>query len=134
MEGKISMTARRQVTNKLRDGYRKATKPDKTLILDKVMDTTGMGRSTARRLLTGPRLPDPARQIDRRALKARGYSDEARELLKHVWSLMGFPVREVPGRDARVVAPGAPAGRRPEQAVRHARGASRAADDERSHR
>jgi hypothetical protein len=91
MEGKISMTARRQVTNKLRDGYRKATKADKTLILDKVMDTTGMGRSTARRLLTGPRLPDPGRQIDRRALKARGYSDEARELLKHVWSLMGFP-------------------------------------------
>lgn len=28
-------------------------------ILDRVVDTTGMDRSTARRMLTGPRLPDP---------------------------------------------------------------------------
>jgi hypothetical protein len=91
MEGKISMAARRQVTNKLRDAYRTATKADKATILDKVADTTGMGRSTARRMLTGPRLPDPADQVERRALKSRGYSDDARELLQHVWALMGFP-------------------------------------------
>lgn len=91
MEGMISMAARRQVTNKLREAYRKALKADKSLILDEVIDTTGMGRSTARRLLTGPRLPDPGHQLDARALRSRGYSDEARELLKHVWTLMGFP-------------------------------------------
>jgi len=56
MKGKIDMTARRQVTNKLRGQYRKASKADKGEILDRVVATTGMGRSTARRMLTGPRL------------------------------------------------------------------------------
>lgn len=91
MEGKIDMAARRQVTNKLRDAYRKGSKADKGRILDKVVETTGMGRSTARRLLSGPRLPDPKDQIDKRSVKARRYSDDARSLLEHVWMLMGMP-------------------------------------------
>ena len=91
MEGKIDMAARRQVTNKLRIQYRKASKEDKGAILDRVMATTGMGRSTARRALTGPRLPDPAEQIDGRTVRQRVYSDDARALLEHVWALMGMP-------------------------------------------
>ena len=91
VEGKIDMAARRQVTNKLRTQYGKASKVDKSKILDRVMATTGMGRSTARRMLTGPRLPGPAEQVDRRALRARGFSDDARALLAHVWALMGMP-------------------------------------------
>ena len=91
MEGKIDMAARRQVTNKLRSQYVKACKADKTKILDRVVATTGMGRSTARRMLRGPRLPDPAQQVDGRTLRARGFSDEARALLEHVWALMGMP-------------------------------------------
>lgn len=91
MEGKIDMAARRQVTNKLRTQYRRASKADKTKILDRVVDTTGMGRSTARRMLTGPRLPDPAEQVDGRTLRPRGFSDDARALLEHVWALMGMP-------------------------------------------
>ena len=91
LEGKIDMAARRQVTNKLRGQYRKASKADKSKILDRVVATTGMGRSTARRMLTGPKLPDPAEQVDRRALRARGFSDDARALLEHVWMLMGMP-------------------------------------------
>ncbi len=85
------MAARRQVTNKLRDAYRKALKADKARILDEVMATTGMGRSTARRMLTGPVLPDPAKQVDRRQLRVKTYSDESRLLLEHVWALMGMP-------------------------------------------
>ncbi len=85
------MVARRQVTNKLRDAYRKASKRDKARILDEVMATTGMGRSTARRMLTGPVLPDPAKQVDRRQLRAKTYSDDSRRLLEHVWALMGMP-------------------------------------------
>ena len=85
------MAARRQVTNKLRGQYGKACKADKTKILDRVVATTGMGRSTARRMLTGPRLVDPAEQVDRRSLRARGFSDDARALLEHVWALMGMP-------------------------------------------
>ncbi|MBN2873365.1 MAG: transposase family protein [Halothiobacillaceae bacterium] len=91
MEGKIDMAARRQVTNKLRGQYRKASKADKSKILDRVVATTGMGRSSARRMLTGPKLPDPAEQVDRRRLRPRGFSDDARALLEHVWALMGMP-------------------------------------------
>ena len=91
LEGKIDMAARRQVTNKLRGQYRKAAKADKGKILDRVVDTTGMGRSTTRRMLSGPRLPDPAQQVDGRRLRARGFSDDARALLEHVWALMGMP-------------------------------------------
>ena len=78
MEGKIDMAARRQVANKLRIQYRKASKADKTRILDRVVAVTGMGRSTARRMLTGPRLPDLAEQVDQRRLRARHFSDDAR--------------------------------------------------------
>lgn len=85
------MAARRHVTNKLRTAYVKASKSDRGRILDEVMATTGMGRSTARRMLTGPVLPDPAAQVDRRRLRPKCYSDEARLLLEHVWALMGCP-------------------------------------------
>ena len=85
------MAARRQVTNKLRTQYRGASKADKSKILDRVLATTGMGRSTARRMLTGPRLLDPAEQVDGRTLRPRGFSDDARDLLEHVWALMGMP-------------------------------------------
>ncbi|KBF37256.1 hypothetical protein [Mycobacterium tuberculosis] len=60
-------------------------------ILDPVVATTGMGRSTARQMLTGPRLPGPAEQVDGRSLRPRGFSDEARALLEYVWALMGMP-------------------------------------------
>ena len=85
------MAARRQVANKLRGQYGKASKSDKGKILDRVVSTTGMGRSTARRMLTGPRLPDPAEQVDGRGLRARGFSDDAGALLEYVWALMGMP-------------------------------------------
>ena len=91
MEGKIPMAARRHVANKLRTAYARASKRDKARILDEVMGTTGMGRSTARRMLTGPVLPDPAEQVDQRRLRPKGYSDQSRVLLEHVWALMGFP-------------------------------------------
>ncbi|MGL4340694.1 MAG: hypothetical protein ACRCSP_09795 [Rhodoglobus sp.] len=91
MEGKIPMAARRHVTNKLRTAYRRASKGDRGRILDEVMSTTGMGRSSVRRALTGPVLPDPAEQVDRRKLRAKRYGDDARALLEHVWALMGFP-------------------------------------------
>lgn len=64
---------------------------DNGKILDPVVATTGMGRSTARQMLTGPRLPGPAEQVDGRSLRPRGFSDEARALLEHVWALTGMP-------------------------------------------
>ena len=49
-----------------------------------------MGRSTSRRMLTGPKLPDPAEQVDGRRLRARRFSYDARASLKHVWALVGM--------------------------------------------
>ena len=80
MEGKIDLSARRQVTNKLRDAYGRASKPDKARIFDEVQAATGVACSMARRLLSGPRLSDLAEQVDRRQLRRRGYGDAAREL------------------------------------------------------
>jgi hypothetical protein len=37
MEGKIDMSALRQVTNKLREAYQEESKPDKGRILDEVV-------------------------------------------------------------------------------------------------
>ena len=91
VEGKIDMAARRQVTNKLRAQYRRASRSDRGAILDRVVATTGMGRSTARRMLSGPRLADPVEQVDGRSLRPRSFSDDARALLEHVWFLMGMP-------------------------------------------
>ena len=91
MEGKIDMAARRQVTNKLRAQYRKATKAERSQVLDRVVETTGMGRSTARRMLTGPKLTDPAGQVDGRTVRPRSFSDDTRSLLEHVWALAGMP-------------------------------------------
>jgi hypothetical protein len=90
MQSKIGMGARRQVTNKLQGQYREAAKADKTMILDRVVATTGMGRATARRMLYGPKLVDPAEQVDGRTLRPRGFGDDARALLEHVWALMGM--------------------------------------------
>jgi hypothetical protein len=91
MEGKIPMSARRHVTNKLRTAYQRASKKDRGRILDEMMATTGMGRSTARRMLTGPRMTDPVEQVDQRKLRPKSYGDDARSLLEYVWALMGFP-------------------------------------------
>ncbi len=49
MEGKIDLSARRQVMNKFRDAYGKASKPDAGRIPDEVQAATGVTRSTARR-------------------------------------------------------------------------------------
>lgn len=91
MEGKIPMAARRHVTNKLRVAYQNGSRADRGKILDEVISVTGMGRSSARRALTGPALPDPTEQVDRRKLRAKRYSDDSQALLEHVWRLMGMP-------------------------------------------
>lgn len=70
--------------------YRKLSKNGRGRILDEVVTTVGMGRSTSRRMLTGSVLPDPAEQVDRRRLRQKTCSDEAGALLEHVWALMGM--------------------------------------------
>jgi hypothetical protein len=85
------MVARRHVTNKLHTVYGKVKKADKTRILNQVMAATGMGRSSARRMLIGGFLPNPKDQVDQRRLRPKGFGDYSRLLLGHIWALMGFP-------------------------------------------
>ena len=94
------MAARRHVTIKLCTAYPRA-KADKSRILDEVIATTGMGRSTARRMLTGGVLPHPTEQLDQRRQRPKRFSDDARLLLEHVWTLMGFPC----GKYVKVMVP-----------------------------
>lgn len=53
--------------------------------------TTGMGRSTTRRVLTGQLLLNPAEKVDERKLRPKAYSADSRSLLELVWALMGYP-------------------------------------------
>lgn len=85
VEGKIPMAARRQVTNKLRSVYVKAWKPDKARILDEVMSTTGMGRSTARRMLTGQLLPNRPNRL----MSASCYRRLTATIHGRCWSMCG---------------------------------------------
>lgn len=93
MEGKVDMGARGQVTGKLRGAYLGASKVDKGRVLDQVVAATGVGRSTARRLLVGPvgRGVPAGDRVDGRSVRARLYGDSARELLARLWRLMGCP-------------------------------------------
>ena len=45
------MATKRQVTLRFRDEYVRASKKQKGVILDRMCETLGIGRSTARRLL-----------------------------------------------------------------------------------
>jgi len=91
MEAKIDMDARGQVTNRLRDTYRRGSKSHKGLVSDQIVNTNVMGRSTASRLPSGPRLADHKDQIDKRSVKSHLYGDNAHMLLEHVWMLMAMP-------------------------------------------
>ena len=89
MEDGISMAAKRQVTLRFRDEYVRASKKQKGVILDRMCESLGIGRSTARRLLAqaGRRTHNEAVPAER----SRRYSDRSRELLREVWVMMDMP-------------------------------------------
>ena len=89
MEDGISMAAKRQVTLRFRDEYMRASKRQKGVILDRMCESLGIGRSTARRLLAqaGRRTHNEAVPAER----PRRYSDRSRELLREVWVMMDMP-------------------------------------------
>ncbi|WP_259329684.1 transposase [Bifidobacterium pseudocatenulatum] len=83
------MAAKRQVTLRFRDEYMRASKKQKGVILDRMCESLGIGRSTARRLLAqaGRRTHNEAVPAER----PRRYSDRSRELLREVWVMMDMP-------------------------------------------
>lgn len=94
MEGRLDMATRRRLTNRFKDEYAKATKKEKKLILDRLVEV-GMGRSTARRLLREPARPAGKGRLRRERKPGSGrkprYSRDAQRLLERLWLLMGMP-------------------------------------------
>ena len=74
------MTTKRQVTLRFRDEYVRASKKQKGVILDRMCETLGVGRSTARRLLAQAEQHGNGAVPAARERPCR-YSGQSRELL-----------------------------------------------------
>jgi hypothetical protein len=92
----ITMGARREVSEELRSGYRKAKKKQKGAILDQVTELTGWCRKHAAAVLSG-RSPIAAKVKSRRKRVGRDrrgrkpkYSLRHKEVLKRVWAVLDF--------------------------------------------
>ncbi len=86
------MKARIEVTKRLRKAYVRATKKEKAKVLDNFCQSTGLGRSTARRYLTSQVTSnDKITKLDQRKRRACKYSEAARLKLIWLWQAMGMP-------------------------------------------
>ena len=83
------MAAKHQITLRFRDEYAKASKKDKGVILDRMCETLGIDRSTARRRLAAASREGSAER--RRTERPCRYSNRSRELLREVWVMMDMP-------------------------------------------
>lgn len=89
------MTARIEVTKKYAQAYQRATKKDKSKILDMVVEVTGWNRDHARQQLRRRMRQGPGRAkatvvvMDQRKTKARKYSYDATVVLQRVWAASG---------------------------------------------
>lgn len=88
MEGGLDMATRKRLANRFRAEYARGTKKQKGEVLDRLV-AVGMGRSTARRLLSqavgSEERPGPGRG------RRPKYCEEAQRLLERLWLLMGMP-------------------------------------------
>ena len=89
------MSARVEVTKKYALAYGRASRKDKSRILDQVVEVTGWNRDHARQQLRR-RLAQPKGRasatvavIDRRRTKPRKYSYDALRVLQRVWATAG---------------------------------------------
>ena len=84
------MGARVEVTKRLRQAYRGASKKEKGRVLDSFCESTGLSRATARRYLTSDVTGNPGVvRIDYRKARATKYSTLAKRILQRVWVLSG---------------------------------------------
>ncbi len=86
------MKARIEITQHLKIAYRRAGKAEKSGILDNFCQSTGLGRSSARRYLTSQSLGvKNVLRMDRRKGRATKYSTAAKEKLVWLWRMMCMP-------------------------------------------
>ena len=88
----VSMGTRVEVSKRLRAAYKRGTKKEKSGVLDRFCEATGLSRSTARRYLTSETIGNPkVYRLDRRTIRPTKYSAEAKKLLVRLWRLEGMP-------------------------------------------
>jgi len=85
----LTMGQRKAVTKAIATRYKRASKADKSLILDELCATTGWHRNHARKALAGalkPRLVRPARRP-----RPPTYGPEVVAALRFCWAVLGAP-------------------------------------------
>jgi hypothetical protein len=88
----VSMRTRNEVTQRLKTAYRGAEKVEKSSILDTFCQSTGLGRSSARRYLTSQGLGvKNVLRMDRRKSRTTKYGAAAKEKLAWLWRMMCMP-------------------------------------------
>lgn len=89
----LDMTTRAKIINRYRKPYQRASKKEKSKILDNIQESTGMHRDHIARELRKPfRLPKNKKKIfnkDPRGRKPK-YGLDHKNILEKVWALLGF--------------------------------------------
>lgn len=91
-KGVVSMSTRIEVTKQLKQAYKTATRPEKSVILDQFCATTGLSRVSARRYLTSAHLGvKNVTKVDRRCHRPTKYSVTSKQVLVWLWRAMMYP-------------------------------------------
>lgn len=91
----VSLATRVEITKKYAKAYEMASKKNKSLVLDQLVEVTGWNRDHARQQLRRRmRQPNGRAQatvavLDRRRTRGRKYSYDAIKVLQHVWAVAG---------------------------------------------
>ena len=89
-DGVVCLGTRIEVTKRLRQVYRGASKKEKGRVLDNFCEVTGLSRVSARRYLTSDVVGDPGVvRIDYRTVRPTKYSVMSKKALERVWVASG---------------------------------------------
>ena len=89
-DGVVCLGTRIEVTKRLRQVYRGASKKEKGRVLDSFCEVTGLSRVSARRYLTSDVVGNPGVvRIDYRTVRPTKYSAMSKKALERVWVASG---------------------------------------------
>ena len=86
---KMSLTSRKELVKKAKGRYLKATKPEKVLILDELLQNTGLGRNYLIQILSAKVDLDYVNPINRK--RRVSYDANVVHYLKKIWTIFDYP-------------------------------------------